>query len=156
MKSLFSTVLFVASSFILNAQSIEDISKRYLEAYFNLDQSTYAEFLSDDIEWSDPTWSEVDPNNVPVKGKEQVLNHLKSATAGISDMEYVIEKHFVSGNIGVFEGWLSYKWLDAEQGKTYEFRIREVSILVFQEGRIVKHTDYSDFKTWLSQYRSQT
>jgi ketosteroid isomerase-like protein len=152
--ALFIAVLLTGMSH-LSAQELENLSKKYIDAYFSMDQKAYGPMLAENVTWSDPTWSEVDPANKPVTGKAAVLAHLKMATAGITNMSYTIEEHFVSGPVAVFEGVMKYTWTDGNSGKAYDFSIREVSVLEFQNGKVVRHTDYSDFKSWLRQYSSQ-
>ncbi|MCE7995434.1 MAG: nuclear transport factor 2 family protein [Roseivirga sp.] len=138
-----------------HAQDLKTLSRQYIDAYFSMDQENYSQFLAENITWSDPTWSEVDPSNKPVNGKEAVLAHLKTATAGLTNLRYEIEEHFVSGPIAVFEGIMKYTFTDSSTGKSFNFSLREVSVLEFSKGKIIKHTDYSDFKTWLKQYQEQ-
>ncbi|MBO0323626.1 nuclear transport factor 2 family protein [Muricauda sp. CAU 1633] len=127
----------------------------YIKAYFSLDQEGFSSFLDDKVVWSDPTWSEVAPGNKPVEGKQNMLEHLKVATAGLSNMHYKIDYQFQSGNMYVFEGTLNYSWTDPN-GKQFDFSIREVSVLKTKEGKIIEHTDYGDFKTWREQYLNQS
>lgn len=139
----------------LSAQDLKSLSRQYIDAYFAMDQERYSQFLAEGVTWSDPTWSEVDPNNKPVSGKQAVLAHLKTATTGLTNLSYSIEEHFVSGPIAVFEGIMKYTFTDSSTGKAFDFSLREVSVLEFSKGKIIKHTDYSDFKTWLKQYQKQ-
>lgn len=151
------TLLFILSTISLHAhaQDLKTLSRQYIDAYFSMDQDKYGEFLAEDVIWSDPTWSEVDPNNKPVSGKVAVLTHLKTATMGLTNLSYSIEEHFVSGPIAVFEGIMKYTFTDNSSGKAFDFSLREVSVLEFRKDKIIKHTDYSDFKTWLRQYQEQ-
>ncbi len=149
------TVLFVFVLGFSIAQDLESISRTYLDAYFTKDQDTYQKYLAENVVWSDPTWSEIDPSNKPVKGKTAVLAHLQQATAEISDMTYSIEQHYVSGQYAIFEGILNYAWENKRIGKTYRFAVREVSILQFDGDKIITHTDYTDFKEWNRQFQAQ-
>lgn len=134
---------------------LKTISRTYIDAYFGKSVDIFAPMMADDVEWSDPTWAEVDPSTKPVSGKTKVLQHLEQATAEIQNMSYAIDHHFVSGNIAVFEGTLNYEWKQGTTGKVYSFSMREVSVLVFESGLIIKHTDYTDFKKWVEQYNAQ-
>lgn len=160
-KTLFmkKSILLLITFFLLVSQAfsqdLKTLSKQYIDAYFSLDQEKFSPFLAEDITWSDPTWSEVDPSNKPVKGKQAVLAHLKTTTAGLQNLSYTIDSHFVSGPIAVFEGVMKYTFADPSTGKSYKFNLREVSVLEFKNGKIIRHTDYSDFKTWLKQYQEQ-
>ncbi|GEM_PF-5622793 len=137
------------------AQDLKSDSRKYIDAYFAMDQATYGRYLAEDVIWSDPTWSEIDPSNKSVSGKQAVLAHLKTVTTGLTNLSYAIEEHFVSGPVAVFEGIMTYTFTDSNTGKSYDFRVREVSVLEFRDGKIIRHTDYSDFKTWMKQYQSQ-
>ncbi|MCL6272625.1 nuclear transport factor 2 family protein [Muricauda sp. 2012CJ35-5] len=134
---------------------LKTISRTYIDAYFGKSIDIFASMMADEVEWSDPTWAEVDPSTKLVSGKTKVLQHLKQATAEIQNMSYAIDHHFVSGNFAVFEGTLNYEWKQEATGKVFSFSMREVSVLEFESGLIVKHTDYTDFKRWKEQYTSQ-
>ena len=141
---------------VSNAQTIEQLSKNYIEAYFEMNPEVYGTFLDEEIVWADPTWSEVDPENIPVIGKSEMINHLRTSTSGITEMSYVIDHHFTSGNIAVFEGFLEYGWKNPNSEKIFYFKVREVSVLEFNEKKKIKrHTDYTDFRNWLVQYQKQ-
>lgn len=155
MKRIYLIAFFSLVAFNSRAQDLKKLSKEYIEAYFALDRETLKDYLAEDVHWSDPTWKEVDPASVPISGRQEMLTHLKKATNGIEKMNYAIDSHFVSGNIAVFEGVLSYTWKDDRSGKSYDFKMREVSVLEFNQGKIIKHTDYTDFKAWLAQYQKQ-
>lgn len=154
-RATLSMTLFIIGLTSLSGQDLKSISRQYFDAYFSMDQAEYSKYMAEDVTWSDPTWSEIDPSNKPVSGKSAVLAHLKTATEGLSNLSYAIEEHFVSGPVAVFEGIMKYTFNDAGSGKSFDFEIREVSVLEFRDGKIIKHTDYSDFKTWLQQYQSQ-
>ena len=155
MRLFFIFGLLTISYASLQGQDLKTISLNYIKAYFSLDQDKYSQYMDEAVTWADPTWSEVDPSNKPVSGKEAVLAHLKTATSGITGMSFDIEQHFVSGKVAVFEGMMKYTWTDPNSGKSFDFSIREVSVLEFNNDKIIKHTDYADFKSWIKQYQSQ-
>lgn len=140
----------------IKSQTITQLSRSYIDAYFGNTPEVYSGFLDDNVIWADPTWSEIDPKNTPISGKKAMIDHLKEATSGISNMEYLIDYHFISGKIAVFEGTLKYSWQNTVSDKIFYFEIREVSILEFNsDNKIIKHTDYSDFRNWMRQYQNQ-
>ena len=128
---------------------------KYIQSYFNLNQEEYSKHLSDSVTWSDPTWNEIDQKSKPVSGKQQVLNHLRNVTLGLTDIKYVIEHQFQSADLYIFEGMFSYSWTD-QNNKKFDFSIRDVTILKIKDNKIIEHTDYGDFKEWKKQYITQS
>ncbi|GAB4511375.1 MAG: hypothetical protein Tsb004_15730 [Allomuricauda sp.] len=154
-KQLITITLSIFCLANLSAQDLKAIGEKYLESYFAIDLDAVEGYLSDDIIWSDPTWAEMDPSSKPIVNKQNVIAHFKTAFDGISNIEHEVDHFFTSANIVVAEGFISYHWT-SQEGKVFKFKIREVTILVFDENnKVVKHTDYGDFKTWGEQYREQ-
>ncbi|WP_299224681.1 nuclear transport factor 2 family protein [uncultured Psychroserpens sp.] len=159
MKNLILTfVIACCSTLYISAQNqtekVNSFSEAYLKAYFNMELEKSSEFMDDNMVWTDPTWSEIDPKNKPITGKQNILNHLKMVSDGISNMSYKIDHQFQAADIHIFEGILSYSWTNT-QGKVFSFSIREVTILKVKNQKIIEHSDYADFKTWRKQYQQQ-
>lgn len=137
------------------AQDMMTDSRAYVEAYFTEDIETCRKYLHDSVTWQDPTFSEINAKNEKVVGREALLTHLTEMGEQITDLGFEIEQHYISANIAVFEGVMKYAWIDPEINKRYDFRLREVTILEYKDGKVYKHTDYGDFKTWRKQYAAQ-
>lgn len=152
---LLITLLAIISCQITVAQDRMKDSRAYIDAYFTEDIETCRKYLHDSVTWQDPTFTEINAKNEKVVGKEEMLAHLQAMGEEITDLGFDIEQHYISANIAVFEGWMKYSWTDTSIDKKYDFKLREVTILEYKDGKVFKHTDYGDFKAWRKQYKAQ-
>lgn len=130
-------------------------AQEYINAYYAGNTQTSGQHMHDSIQWSDHTSKEVGTYILEVKGKNNVINHIKKMTRDILTCEFIIDHSFESDVYTIFEGDLKYSWQDYQSKKVYDFNIRSVVILTFEGDKIIKHEDYADFKTLGKQFHEQ-
>lgn len=79
MKKYSLYFLLLLPYWCVKAQDFE-MTDKYIQAYFGMNQAAFSEHLSENVTWQDLTWSEIDPDNKAVSGKQSVLQHLQMAT----------------------------------------------------------------------------
>jgi ketosteroid isomerase-like protein len=109
--------------------------KRFLAAFNAHDLDAIMEFFSDDCELCLPRGKE--PSGTRYVGKPAVREGLATRFAGIPDVHYGEDSHWVADNLGVST------WLLTGTTKTGEqIRVRGVDLLEFRNGKIIKKDSY--------------
>ena len=111
------------------------ILKAFLAAFNAHDLDAIMEFFSDDCELCMPRGQE--PCGTRYVGKPAVREGLATRFAGIPDVHYGEDKHWVTGDLGIST------WLLTGTTKTGEpLRVRGVDLLAFRDGKIIKKDSY--------------
>ncbi len=109
--------------------------KQLLAAFNAHDLDAVMGFLADDCELYMPRGKE--PWGTRYLGKPAVREGLATRFAGIPDVHYGDDSHYVAGNLGVST------WLLTGTTKTGEqIRVRGVDLLEFRNGKIIKKDSY--------------
>ena len=105
------------------------------EAFNEHDLDKIMEFFADDCELFMPRGKE--PTGARFSGKAAVREGLASRFAGLPDVHYGDDQHFVAGDMAVST------WLLTGTARTGEsIRVRGVDLLHFRDGKIVKKDSY--------------
>jgi ketosteroid isomerase-like protein len=112
-----------------------DVMKAFLAAFNAHDLDAIMDFFVEDCELDMPRGKE--PWGTRYVGKRAVREGLATRFAGIPDVHYGEDSHWVAGNHGVST------WLLTGTSKTGEsIRVRGVDLLEFRDGQIVKKDAY--------------
>jgi ketosteroid isomerase-like protein len=107
----------------------------FLAAFNAHDLDAIMEFFVEDCELDLPRG--VDPWGTRYVGKRAVREGLATRFAGIPNVHYGDDEHWVAGDLGVS------KWLLTGTTKTGEqIKVRGVDLLEFRDGKIVKKDSY--------------
>lgn len=109
--------------------------KQFLAAFNAHNLDAIMEFFADDCELYMPRGKEAWGTHYV--GKPVVREGLATRFAGVPDVHYGDDSHWVAGNLGVST------WLLTGTTKTGEqIRVRGVDLLEFRDGKIVKKDSY--------------
>ena len=109
--------------------------KAFLAAFNAHDLDAIMGFFADDCEFYMPRGTEA--WGTRYVGKSAVRDGLATRFAGIPDVHYGDDNHWVAGNLGIST------WLLTGTTKTGEqIRVRGVDLLEFRDGKIVKKDSY--------------
>lgn len=107
----------------------------FLRAFNAHDLDAIMDFFADDCEFDMPRG--VEPWGTRYIGKRAVRDGLATRFAGIPDVHYGEDAHWVAGNHG------ASTWLLSGTSKTGEaIRVHGVDLLHFRDGKIVKKDSY--------------
>jgi ketosteroid isomerase-like protein len=109
--------------------------KAFLAAFNAHDLDAIMEFFAEDCEFYMPRGAEA--WGTRYVGKSAVREGLATRFAGLPDVHYGDDNHWVAGDLGVST------WLLTGTAKTGEqIRVRGVDLLEFRDGKIVKKDSY--------------
>jgi ketosteroid isomerase-like protein len=109
--------------------------KAFLAAFNAHDLDAIMEFFAEDCEFYMPRGEQ--PSGTRYAGKSAVREGLGTRFAGIPDVHYGEDTHWLCGNLGVST------WLLTGTTKTGErVRVRGVDLLEFRDGKIIKKDSY--------------
>lgn len=112
-----------------------DTLERFVAAFNAHDLDAVMGFFADDCELFLPRGKEA--SGAHYVGKKAVRDGLATRFAGIPDVHYGDDHHWVSGDMGVST------WLLTGTTKTGEpIRVRGVDLLQFRDGKIIKKDSY--------------
>ncbi len=118
-----------------NPRVTTDTLKKIVAAFNAHDLDAIMEFFADDCELFMPRGKE--PTGARFSGKSAVREGLASRFAGLPDVHYGDDQHFVAGDMAVST------WLLTGTARTGEsIRVRGVDLLHFRDGKIVKKDSY--------------
>ena len=118
-----------------NPRITTDTLKKIVAAFNAHDLDAIMEFFADDCELFMPRGKE--PTGARFSGKSAVREGLASRFAGLPDVHYGDDQHFVAGDMAVST------WLLTGTARTGEsIRVRGVDLLHFRDGKIVKKDSY--------------
>lgn len=109
--------------------------KEFLAAFNAHDLDAVMEFFSEDCELCMPRGKE--PWGTRCVGRSAVREGLATRFAGIPDVHYGDDSHWVAGNLAVSTWLLTGTTIAGEQ-----IRVRGVDLLEFRNGKIVKKDAY--------------
>jgi ketosteroid isomerase-like protein len=109
--------------------------KEFLAAFNAHDLDAIMGFFADDCELCMPRGKE--PWGTRYVGKSAVREGLATRFAGLPDVHYGDDSHWVAGDLGV-STWL----LTGTTGKGERVRVRGVDLLEFRGGKVVKKDSY--------------
>lgn len=92
------------------------------------------------------------PDEGEIKGREQIVNYLRTFTDAFPDLEWEPLAEHESGDTGIDEGWVvgtNTGPLKAPTGETLpptgrRVRVRSVDVATVRNGEIVRHNFYFD------------
>lgn len=109
--------------------------KDFLAAFNAHDLDAVMEFFSVDCELYMPRGRE--PGGTRYAGKSGVREGLATRFAGIPDVHYGDDSHWVAGDLGVSTWLLTGTTTDGRQ-----IRVRGVDLLAFRDGKVIKKDSY--------------
>jgi len=120
----------------MSEPSVSVSTLEHILAAFNAhDLDAIMEFFADDCELFMPRGKE--PWGLRHVGKAAVREGLATRFAGLPDVHYGEDRHWVAGNLGV-STWL----LTGTTKSGDRLRVRGVDLLEFQEGKIIRKDSY--------------
>lgn len=140
-------------------RSVAEVARAYFERYAAWDVEGLRTFYDQRSVWSDPTTAEIGPQVGPVTGPEAIVGLLRSSTRGIDDLRFEFEEQFSSGDRAIAIGRLKYTLRGksiAPGARDVPFNLRVVAVLRIADGKVLEHTDFSDFRGWTEQVRAAT
>ncbi len=158
MKFIISIFIFLMS-FSLAAQSIMSIADQYFEAYQALDFKKMSKLYADDVVFTDPTFSAINPAGFHLKGKDNVIKTLTEGFHGTLKWKLEFNSKFKTGQYVIVSGTIHSETKGAVWGKPEKEKLRFdhsfTTILKFHKGIIVEHRDYIDYEDASKQLRKQ-
>lgn len=112
-----------------------DLLEEILDAFNRHDTDAIMRFFADDCTFDMPRGPE--PWGRRLLGKEQVREGIASRFAGIPDVHYGEDRHFVSGNRGVSEWRLTGT---AQDGRAID--VRGCDLWEFRDGKVIRKDSY--------------
>lgn len=155
---LFVTTIVCAQeklSFSDISANTKNITTAYFNAYISLDFEAMKNQVSEDISFNDPTAKLIFGGDL-VEGKTTVFENFKKGYAAIIEMNSEITRTIFSGNIGVFEIELTYKFKAGADKIITISKMPLIVILTLKDGKIIEHRDFGDYNIFLKQYSEQT
>ena len=123
----------------LVATEIEPVTvgtlERLLAAFNAHDIDAVMSFFADDCELEMPRGP--DPSGRSLKGRERVSEGLASRFAGIPDVHYGDDRHWIAGDRGCSE-WL----LTGTSTEGEKIEVRGCDLFEFRDGKIVRKDSY--------------
>lgn len=146
-------------------QSVKQIAKAYLKAFYDLDYQKLRSFYTSESFWVDPSTKVIypNPNHVvqPSKGGDKIIADLQKGFKGVFDAHYGFEKAFYSREFVSIWGTYTYKipakYFQGLQNSEaiFQFKIPLNTLLIIKDGKILEHTEYGDWSNWLQQANAQ-
>ncbi len=165
MRNILYTLMFL---FALNANSqnktpsIKSLSLSYMKAYGDWDYKKMGTFYSDSIHFQDPTAIEAfASSNFDLVGKEKVVGLFKSIFPDKlpEHVAFRVKDLFVSGSYAVISSYyellLPKSWYKEKADGKIFINIPIVTILRFNKGKIISHSDYADYNAYKKQISLQ-
>ncbi len=125
------------------------LASRYLDAYSTYDMSKIEPFLAEDAVFFDPTSSTQNADGGPFMfdGKDAILNGLGDYAAQYKSftLDYDIERQYESQGHVVFVATLIWTVVDRED-QIFSGAAPIVTVISIQDSKVVRHTDYYDYK----------
>ena len=112
-----------------------EILKQFLEAFNKHDLDTIMEFFAEDCTLDMPRGPH--PWGQSYIGKTQVREGLATRFAGVPDVHYGEDRHWVSGNMGFSEWTLTGTMSSGER-----LKVRGSDHLEFKDGKVVRKDPY--------------
>jgi ketosteroid isomerase-like protein len=112
-----------------------DTLKRFLAAFNAHDLDAIMEFFADDCQFYMPRGKE--PTGTHYVGKAAVRQGLATRFAGLPDVHYGEDQHWLAGDQGV-STWLLTGTTNAGE----KIRVRGLDLLEFRNGKIIKKDSY--------------
>lgn len=109
--------------------------RAFLDAFNRHDLDAIMDFFAEDCVLEMPRGP--DPWGTRYTGKQQVREGLQSRFAGLPDVHYAEDRHFVSGNVGVSQWTLTGTMRDGAR-----VEVRGLDVLDFRDGRVVRKDSY--------------
>ncbi len=124
------------------------LAKDYIAAYSTFDVTKMEPFYSDDAMFHDPTTSPPGTDGaLLLTGKAAILKGLGDYAASFNrfSVEYKIERQYESNGVVVFIAQLSYMG-ESKDGDKFAGSAPIVTAITVKDGKVVRHTDYFDYK----------
>lgn len=169
MKQFFLIIILSAIIKISYAQSstrfLDTLASDYMEAYGKWDFDKMKTFYSDTIHFEDPTGSEQFGQHYFIDGKENVYHFFKDMFKGsFKDnkpryVNFIIDKKIITESYAIFsstfECIIPTNWYKENSNESILISIPFVTILRFRNGKIISHSDFGDYTTYIKQIRAQ-
>ena len=118
-----------------HSSSDDDILERFLDAFNRHDVDAIMDFFAEDCVFETPRGPS--PWGRRLEGKEEVRKGIEARFAGIPDISYVDDRHFVSGDRGVSEWTITGTDTSGER-----VEVRGCDLFELREGRIARKDSY--------------
>lgn len=142
-----------------NMENVSTNALEYVDSYVNMGFDELRNFYTDSSTFQDPTLTLIDKEAAEaVVGPVAILEKFKRNFNGIQQQKYSIENAFTSGDYTLLSGVFEYNQNGTAFGGVdwiYHFRLKNTTVIIERNGKIVSHTDYMDYAEWLRQYEYQ-
>lgn len=126
----------------------EQVARSYMQAYSDANWDAMAPYMGDEFVLIDRT--NPDPAWQPEHhGREATLQmlHEVGRRSGIIRFDFEFPTVFESNNIVVFSGFVNAHGAPPGVDYAYRWRAQQVTVLTFHDGRVVRHEDYTNYRT---------
>lgn len=152
-------IVFVCSGVAAQPSSNLEVGIRYLDALYAFDYAELEDVFDPDAVFEDPTVVAFAGEAVRVTGRSAIFDFFRQASEGIVDGGFEVLSSFATGQFVVFnlEYWSTFEGeLMAVQAKIITIKVPGVTILKFQDGLLIHHTDHVDYELLHEQVAKQS
>lgn len=153
MKAMIINLMSVSVLFIQSKtnteQTVHELSRQYLKYYHSGQVSELPGFWAKWVEFEDQT-AGIAGEALLIQGRDKVKKELTRLFGAVEGLNFSPEFGFSSGNFTVSAGSISYQISISENSKR-KVTFDVVTILEFEAGKVVKHTDYADYQNMIKQ-----
>ncbi|MEM9616414.1 MAG: nuclear transport factor 2 family protein [Pseudomonadota bacterium] len=125
------------------------IAEDYLAAYSTFDTAVMAPFLAEDMVFYDPTSANQSADGGPFmfEGKDEVLKGLGDYAGQYQSLsvDYDVERQYESEGVVVFVATLTWTVI-SPGGESASGSAPIVTAVTVKDSKVIKHTDYYDYK----------
>lgn len=130
-------------------QSVDELSRQYLNYYRSGQVNELPRFWADNVKFEDQT-AQIAGEALLIQGRDKVKKELTQLFAAVEGLNFTPEFGFSSGHFTISAGSISYQMPVSENSKS-KVTFDVVTILEFEAGKVVKHTDYADYQSLIKQ-----
>ena len=164
-RKLFSILMLIFLTGLSSESSAQDqtsaveIANNYVEIYVNVEIDKLAGFYSEYSSFQDPTLEAVSADAaLEVKGPIAIIEKLKRNFKGVMKPKYKLNNYYHTGRYHIFQGEYSYEQNGVNFGGPdidFKFNLQSTTILLIDNGKVLKHIEYMDYKKWFEQFNNQ-
>lgn len=127
------------------------IADAYFAAYIGHDWDALELLLTEDSSFQDPTARRIF-GQVLSEGRTAMMERFRVGYASISHMEFVKNRHLISGETAIYEGALHWG-TDLGNGTVVDSVTPMVVVLNVVNGKVTRHVDYVDYAPFVAAVR---
>lgn len=128
------------------------VADAYFAAYTSRDWDALEPLLAEGASFQDPTATHVF-GGVLSEGRSAMMERFRVGYAGITHMEFAMDRRLVSAETAIYEGALHWG-LDLGNGTSVDSLTPMVIVLTVEGGKVVRHRDYVDYAPFIAAVRA--